>query len=145
LTRACGIFSGIIVDDGSTDRTPELLAELAASDPRLRVLSPGRLGSARALNLAIKHARGAHIANQDFDDQSYPERPSLQTAFLDANPKIGVLGCGYVLIDKTGGESYKRLPPTDHDQIVRAMASRIPLAPSPRSARRRGGRPAVIR
>jgi glycosyltransferase involved in cell wall biosynthesis len=63
LDQAGVDFEWVIVDDGSTDRTPELLADLVGRDLRVRVRSPGRLGRARALNLAVEHARGIHIAN----------------------------------------------------------------------------------
>jgi glycosyltransferase EpsE len=128
LAQSRSDFEWVIVDDGSTDTTPERLAALAASDARVRVLSPGRLGYARALNYAIEQARGTYIANQDFDDRSYPDRLRLQAAFLDAHPEVGVVGGRYVLIDETRHERYERMPPEQHDQIVRAMASRIPFA-----------------
>jgi glycosyltransferase EpsE len=128
LSQTMAGFEWVIVDDGSTDQTPDLLAALAARDPRIRLLSPGRLGYAKALNHAIEHAGGTYIANQDFDDRSYSERLRRQAAFLDANPTVGVVGCGYVLIDEIRNETYRRLPPERHEQIVRAMASRIPLA-----------------
>jgi len=128
LAQTMGDFEWLIVDDGSTDTTPQRLYELAAREPRIRVLSPGRLGRARALNFAIEHARGAYIANQDFDDRSYPDRLRLQTAFLDSHPEVGVVGGRYVLIDETRHERYERMPPEEHAQIVRAMASRIPFA-----------------
>jgi glycosyltransferase EpsE len=128
LAQTMEDFEWLIVDDGSTDRTPELLAALAGSDLRVRVLSPGRLGFAPALNYAIERAKGTYIANQDFDDRSYPDRLRLQTAFLDAHTEVGVVGGRYVLIDETRNERYERIPPEDHNQIVRAMASRIPFA-----------------
>ena len=128
LAQGRSDFEWVIVDDGSTDTTPERLAALAARDARVRVLSPGRLGYARALNYAIEQAHGTYIANQDFDDRSYPDRLRLQAAFLDAHPEVGVVGGRYVLIDETGHERYERMPPEQHDQIVRAMASRIPFA-----------------
>ena len=128
LAQSTSDFEWVIVDDGSTDTTPERLAALAASDARVRVLSPGRLGFARALNHAIEQARVAYIALQDFDDRSYPDRLRLQAAFLDAHPEVGVVGGSYLLIDETRHERYERIPPDQHDQIVRAMASRIPFA-----------------
>lgn len=141
-------FEFVIVDDGSTDRTPEMLRELAAQDRRVRVLSPGRKGFAPALNYGISQARGEIIARQDFDDRSYPDRLRLQVAFLDAHPEVGVVGGHYVLVDENRGERYVRMPPTDHDDIVTAMAKYIPLAHTVATFRRRvwteaGGYPEV--
>ena len=56
----------VIVDDGSTDRTPELLASL--DDPRVRVLRTAGLGHAAARNLALRAARGRIIAYLDDDN-----------------------------------------------------------------------------
>lgn len=121
-------FEWVIVDDGSDDATPRLLADLAARDSRVRIVSPGRLGRARALNLGVAEARCEYVANQDFDDMSYPDRLRLEAAFLDANPNVGVLGSHYVVVDQIRSERYQRLPPSEHDAIVRTMANRIPLA-----------------
>lgn len=121
-------FEWIIVDDGSTDGTPALLADLASRDQRIRVFSPGRLGITKAANFGVSQARGEYIARQDFDDRSYPERLQLQVALLDANPKVGVVGGYYRLVDENRGERYVRMPPTDHDAIVSAMAKSIVFA-----------------
>lgn len=128
LNQTLTDFEWVIVDDGSTDRTPALLEQLQAEEPRVRVLSPGRLGRARALNLAVEQARAAYVANQDFDDTSRPDRLCRQASFLDAHPEVAVLGGHYLVVDAKRGERYQRMPPEDHAQIVRAMASRIPFA-----------------
>jgi glycosyltransferase involved in cell wall biosynthesis len=121
-------FEWIVVDDGSTDRTPELLRDLARRDPRVRIHSPGRLGITAAANYGVAKATGEYIARQDFDDCSYPDRLKLQVAFLDAHPDVGVVGGHYVLVDERRGERYMRMPPTEHREIVAAMARYIPIA-----------------
>jgi glycosyltransferase EpsE len=121
-------FEYVIVDDGSTDRTPELLGEAASRDPRIRVLSPGRIGFCNAANLGVEQARGEIIARQDFDDRSYPERLQRQVAYLDAHPEVGLVGGHYMLVDENRGERYVRMPPADHADIVLAMARLIPMA-----------------
>jgi glycosyltransferase EpsE len=128
LTQTLAEFEWVIVDDGSTDRTATLLDRLQREQPRVRVLSPGRVGRARALNLAVEHTRAEYVANQDFDDTSYPDRLRLQAEFLDVHPEIAVVGAHYLVVDAKRGERYQRMPPEDHAQIVRAMASRIPFA-----------------
>jgi glycosyltransferase EpsE len=128
LAQGTSDFEWVIVDDGSTDRTLELLAALEARDARVKVHSPGRLGRARALNLATESACGEYIANQDFDDTSRPDRLQQQADFLDAHPAVGVVGGYYVVVNEDRDECYIRKPPTEHAQIARAMASRIPFA-----------------
>jgi glycosyltransferase EpsE len=141
-------FEYIIVDDGSTDRTPEILRDLASSDPRVRIFSPGRQGVAAAANYGIAQARGEYVARQDFDDRSYPDRLRLQIALLDSDPKLGVVGGYYVLVDENRGERYVRMAPTDHPSIVASMARSIPFANTLVAFRRRawaeaGGYPEV--
>ncbi|MBA3759049.1 MAG: glycosyltransferase family 2 protein [Gemmatimonadales bacterium] len=141
-------FEFIVVDDGSTDRTPELLRDVAARDARVRVFSPGRLGAAAAYNFGVAQARGEYIARQDFDDRSYPERLRLQVERLDAEPELGVVGGYYILADETRGERYVRMPPVEHSRIVRTMARYIPLAHTVATFRRKaweqaGGYPDV--
>lgn len=128
LAQTFDDFEWILVDDGSQDRTPQLLRELASRDSRVRVFTPGRLGLAGAANYGVRQATGEYIARQDFDDSSYPDRLRLQVAFLDAHPKVGVVGGYYVLVDERRGERYVRMPPTEHSAIIMAMARYIPLA-----------------
>jgi glycosyltransferase involved in cell wall biosynthesis len=141
-------FELILVDDGSQDRTPELLAEVARRDPRVRIFSPGRLGAAAAYNYGVAQARGEYVARQDFDDRSYPDRLRLQVALLDGSPKVGIVGGYYVLVDERRGERYVRMPPTDHPSLFAAMARYVPIAHTVATFRRQawleaGGYPLV--
>ena len=121
-------FEYIIIDDGSTDQTPDFLSTMAERDPRIRILSPGRIGFVRALNLGISHANGEYIARQDFDDISYPQRFRTQLAYLDTHSAVGVVGAAYILADDNRGERYARTPPLEHQDITRALAKYIPMA-----------------
>jgi glycosyltransferase EpsE len=121
-------FEFVIVDDGSEDGTAEMLRDVAGRDPRVRVVSPGRLGAAAAYNYGVTQARGEYIARQDFDDRSYPERLRLQVALLDAHPDVGMVGGYYFLVDERRDERYVRMPPTDHPAILAAMAKYVPIA-----------------
>ncbi len=141
-------FEWIIVDDGSEDRTGDLLRDVAARDPRVRVFSPGRLGITAAANYGVSQARGEYIARQDFDDRSYPERLRLQVALLDAHPEVGLVGGYCVLVDERRGERYVRMPPTEHEAILPAMARYVPIDHTLATFRRRawteaGGYPIV--
>ncbi|MEA2471096.1 MAG: polyisoprenyl-phosphate glycosyltransferase, partial [Thermoleophilaceae bacterium] len=67
-------FELVLVDDASTDRTPELLDSLADSDPRVRVLHLARnFGHQAALTAGLEHARGNAVAMLDGDLQDPPE------------------------------------------------------------------------
>ena len=91
----------IIVDDGSTDETPAMLAEYAARDARIRVetYSMNR-GIVAALNHGCALAQGRYLARMDADDISLPERLSIQVACLDRHPEIGVVGASIQWIDE---------------------------------------------
>ncbi|MEH2458231.1 glycosyltransferase family 2 protein [Nostoc sp.] len=128
LNQTYSDFEWIIVDDGSTDATLEMLKQVAAQDKRVKIFASGRLGRAKALNYAIEQAQANYIANQDFDDISYPERLQVQVEFLDAHPEVGVVGCNYIVEDENRKERYVRKPATEHDQLLRTMAKCIPFA-----------------
>ncbi|MBL7502676.1 glycosyltransferase family 2 protein [Frankia sp. CNm7] len=80
----------IVVDDGSTDGTVELVR--AVGDSRVRVIeNPSNVGRGAAHNQAIASARGRLIAVCDADDISLPHRFGLQVRFLDENPSAAVV------------------------------------------------------
>jgi glycosyltransferase EpsE len=93
----------VIVDDGSSDHTGEVLHGLSEQDVRLKVLrNPRNLGLAASLNRALSSAAGQLIARMDSDDVSFPERLSRQVAFLADHPEVDVLGAGAIEVDCKG-------------------------------------------
>jgi len=124
----------IVVDDGSTDTTPDLLA--AVRDPRLRVLTQARTGLTRALNRALGAARAELIARLDADDVALPERLALQRAFLERAPEVGVLGAAAREVDAAGVPVRTVRPPEDDATIRRALIRANPLVHSTIVARR---------
>ena len=128
LSQTYSDFEFIIVNDGSSDSTGEKLNSVQKKDSRIRLFNPGRLGFARALNYALKRAKGKYIIRQDFDDVSYPSRIEMQVRYFDSNPQVGLVG-GYCLVeDENRNEKYIRKPPLEHDVLCRAMSKYIPFA-----------------
>jgi len=122
-------FELVIVDDGSTDGTPALLAKWAARDARIVLLRRDENGGpSRALNAGLAIARGEYIARQDCDDLSLPGRFGRQVAALDANPAAVLVTLGRVLIDergtKLGTAPYFVQPP----EVVRLLLHFTPAA-----------------
>ncbi len=97
----------VIVNDGSTDRTGELIDQIA--DPRLRVRHCERLGRARALNLGIDLCVSPLIAILDADDISLPDRIEAQIEFLSHRPRFALIGSRYRPIIDADGRPIKEI------------------------------------
>lgn len=116
LNQTFGDLELLVVDDGSEDETPSIVA--GYGDPRLRSLRNDRnRGLTWTLNRGIREARGFYIARQDADDVSHPGRLSAQVRYLDAHPETVVLGCSYRRIDESGAPQGLRPAPTDPTSI----------------------------
>lgn len=99
----------LAVDDGSSDGTAALLAELAARDERLLVLrNAENRGVIESLNRGVAEARGEIVARMDADDVAAPERIERQVAVLASRPEIDLVGTAVEVID---GETGRRLRP----------------------------------
>jgi len=85
----------IVVDDGSTDGTREILRGIAREESRMMLIEQQPAGVAGAANAAMAASRGALIARMDADDEAFPTRLAQQADWLAApeNRGLGVAGC----------------------------------------------------
>lgn len=93
-------FEFVVVDDGSTDRSLEILE--AWPDHRLRIVRNPEHGLVNALNLGLASVRGEYIARMDADDVCLPGRLARQMEVLDANPQIDMTHASAMIIDEAG-------------------------------------------
>lgn len=117
----------IIVNDGSTDGSWDILQRLAAEEPRIVLITQQNHGLTASLNRALSVARGEFIARQDADDRSSSERFFRQIAAMDDNDAVVLVGTGYQNIDEDGTPlSLSRVPATDH-ALRSALQRRNPI------------------
>ena len=91
----------ILVDDGSTDDSPDLLAELAAGDPRARFATTGRhRGIAAVRNAGLARARGAYIAFLDNDAVPAPDWLATLVSRLASDPTVGACASRVMFADR---------------------------------------------
>jgi cellulose synthase/poly-beta-1,6-N-acetylglucosamine synthase-like glycosyltransferase len=123
-------FEIVVIDNGSTDATPQLLCEWAKREPRLRSVRIEGPRLTRSLNLAAKLARAPLLARLDADDVALPHRLERQVAAMAANPGIGLLGSNVELIDGRGRRLGRTSVPVDDAAIRHAQRTSCVLAPS---------------
>jgi hypothetical protein len=127
LAQTFGDFEFIIIEDGSTDGTAEILSSYAKGDARIRVVSQGNTGRAEALNRGIALAKARYVARMDADDISAAYRFKDQVDFLDAHTDVGLIGGAYEQIDAKGASMGTVRFPLSDPEIREAMERDNPI------------------
>lgn len=117
LSQTFNNFELIMMDDGSTDASLEVMNRYASLDSRCRVYSRENKGLIASRNELIALSRADIIANMDADDICLPERLEKQYEFLSAHPECVVVSSTVLLIDSEGAPICNFWTACSHDEI----------------------------
>ena len=108
----------IVIDDGSSDRTAEIVLQKAEADPRIRLIRQSNAGPTRARNRGIGEARGELIAFLDADDLWHPQKTERQLQRLRERPAAGLVWCWSIGIDEDDRIMAQRVSPAHFEGDV---------------------------
>jgi glycosyltransferase involved in cell wall biosynthesis len=111
-------FEFIIVDDGSSDDTWNIIQNYCDKDQRIVAITKKNTGQGDSRNMAIAIARGDWIAVLDADDLCEPTRLEKQFSFIRNNPEVVLLGSGFVEIDEHGKFIKRHIYPVESKKLV---------------------------
>lgn len=111
-------FEFIVIDDGSSDSTLDIIKKYSAKDSRIVVIDKKNSGLTDSLNIGINVSRGRWIARLDADDIALPTRLEEQIAFVNRSAEIVLLGSDFIEIDQHGKVIKAQSYPTLHNELV---------------------------
>ena len=127
LAQDLADFELLVIDDGSTDGTADILREYSR-DPRLRIHSQENQGLVKTRNIGLRLASCELLAFIDADDLAVPTRMSLQAAYLKAHPDVAAVGSHILYIGPDGRPLRTLRYPTGPAQVASALQSHNALA-----------------
>ena len=117
-------FEFIIIDDGSTDDSTDIIREYARKDQRIQpFFHQSNLGLVTTLNEGLEAARGEFVARMDADDEALPHRLRTQYLFMKSRPAVAVAGSYIIHMGKTRNRDRLVRLPTASTEIVRVLES----------------------
>jgi glycosyltransferase involved in cell wall biosynthesis len=121
LAQTMRDFELIVTDDGSTDRTFDILKEFEAKDARVRPIKIPHGGIVDAANSGLNAARAELIARADSDDIHMPDRLQKQADYMDAHPEVVALGSRMMVIEPYGSPIKVSDHKLTHEEIDAAL------------------------
>lgn len=121
-------FEFVIIDDGSTDNSLDILQRYALKDDRIILVPKKNTGLADSLNVGLRCARGDWIARMDADDICEPNRLEKQVAFVSIHCDVVFVGTGLTIINESGYLGAKFIYPAGHAGLLKYLltARRFP-------------------
>jgi glycosyltransferase involved in cell wall biosynthesis len=114
-------FEFIIINDGSTDNSLQLLEKYANQDARIKLVSRENRGLINTLNEGLALAQAPLIARMDADDVAFIDRFQLQVSFMGQHPEIACVG-GYAEIIDAAGRALALMKEPEDNQQIQEMA-----------------------
>lgn len=115
--EGCG-FEIVVVNDGSTDRTREILRQFEQNHSHVRVIDLQRVGRARALNVGLKACRAPYVAVNDADDLSHAHRLRRQYDYMEKHPNVSLVS-GWARVVDDDGKLIEERRLDDNDKVLR--------------------------
>jgi glycosyltransferase involved in cell wall biosynthesis len=119
-------FQLLIINDGSTDNTEEMIHSF--QDERIVLINQSHKGIAAALNKGLSKASSIYIARFDADDICFPQRLAKQVSFLDTNSGYITIGCDAEYISEDGQHLFDfKCIGHSHEEILQKIYSFCPF------------------
>jgi len=127
LNQSFQDFEIIAIDDGSSDRSLDVVLEYAQKDSRIHVLkNKVNSGVSKTANVGMAHARGKYIARLDSDDAYEKTKLETQLAFFRENPDHVMLGGAVRIVDKKNNIERVKYSPKTHEEIIDKIFTFVP-------------------
>ncbi|MBX7043070.1 MAG: glycosyltransferase [Ignavibacteria bacterium] len=135
LNQSLSNFEFLIIDDGSTDKSPEVVKSF--NDERIRIIGKDHTGLADSLNMGLEFAKGEWIARIDADDIAVPKRLELQAEHIAKEPDTDVVAGYSVYFTGDNKIEFAVKPPVSNDEIRKMMDVHNPINHSTVTFRKR--------
>lgn len=127
LNQTFSNFEFIIINDGSTDQSLEIIYQYKNQDDRIVLINRENRGLINSLNEGIEKATGKYIARMDADDISLPLRFEKQIELME-NKKADICGCHYHLINEEGRYIDNHIVPLSQNSFLYYLCLTPPFA-----------------
>ncbi len=127
LEQSYSNFEFIIINDGSTDSTLDIIRKYQREDSRIVLISRENKGLPSSLNEGLNLSKGTYIARMDADDISYKFRLERQLEFIEKE-HLQLCGCHYDRIDELNKLKNTTKVPITNDDIAISLAQSVPFA-----------------
>lgn len=125
--QTCRDWELVVVEDGSTDRSREVVEEACREDPRICLIEGPGQGPAQALNDGVERCQAHWIARMDGDDISLPGRLERQLEFASRNPGLGLFGAWAVVLFEQRETAHHLEMPSGAPTVRQELLQRSPM------------------